>query len=131
MIGNEEIKCSRNNQLGIFDRWGPTFEIRFKFKINHFKKGIWTEILRFTAKDGDCCLIGQRLPVILTSKSSSIHRALSKVPCIVTALLGPDTKSICVSTQIDNRGGEMFDIDGIQEGRWYSVTIKQFEEEVR
>ena len=124
MIGDEELKCSKNNQLGTFDRWGPTFEIRFKFKINHFKKGIWTEILRFTAKDGDCCLIGQRSPVILTSKSI-------KSTCIVTALLGPDTKSICVSTQIDNQGGEMFDIDGIQEGRWYSVTIKQFMEEVR
>ena len=64
------MKCSKNYQLGTFDRWGPFFEISFKVKISHLKKGIWTEILRFTAKDGDCCLIGQRLPVILTSKSS-------------------------------------------------------------
>ena len=44
---------------------------------------------------------------------------------IITALLGPDS-SVCVSTQIDNRGDKMFDIEGIQETRWYRVTIKQF-----
>ena len=45
-------------------------------------------------------------------------------------MLGPDTKSICVSTHIDDRGDEMFDIEEIQERRWYSLTIKQFKKQV-
>ena len=44
--------------------------------------------------------------------------------------LGPYSQSICISINIDKEGGTMFDIDGIQEGRWYTVNIKQILEEV-
>ena len=72
-VGNSPTKVQRNNLLNeqnIIKELGPEYSIRLEIKFNSWKHG-WRSIFRFTAVDGNCCELGQRIPSLWTKKSST------------------------------------------------------------
>ena len=66
----EAIKIKQNQLLQTLESWGPTFSISVEIKITSFQAqeaGHWGEIFRLTSRPGDCCLNGQRVPVVFLS----------------------------------------------------------------
>ena len=77
----EAIKIKQNQLLQTLESWGPTFSISVEIKITSFQKqeaGHWGEILRLTSRPGDCCLNGQRVPVVFLSRANCIKSLLKK-----------------------------------------------------
>ena len=71
----------------------------------------WGSILRFTTDDGDCCEIGQRIPVVLSKKEA------------------PNT--LYITTAIGTNGDAAFDVTDIPTKKWFLVTLSQYEIAVR
>ena len=70
LIHGKGKKVKENTLIGSFEKWWPTYEIRFEVKIDSFgsKPGF---LLLFTDKNGDCrfsCSSGQYIPAVFTSK---------------------------------------------------------------
>ena len=71
MVGLKPKTVFKDNLL--FDSlavWGPEFDIHVDIKINSWIAN-WGSIIRFEAKDGSCCEIGQRIPGIWTKAGTS------------------------------------------------------------
>ena len=74
LIHGRGKKVTKDNLIGSFENWWPTFEIKFEVKVDSFgsKPGM---LLLFTANNEDCrfsCRSGQRIPAVLTSRSIKI-----------------------------------------------------------
>ena len=74
LIHGRGKKVTKDNLIGSFENWWPTFEIKFEVKVDSFgsKPGM---VLLFTANNEDCrfsCSSGQRIPAVLTSRSIKI-----------------------------------------------------------
>ena len=70
LIQGKGKKVKENTLIGSFDKWWPTYKIRFEVKVDSFgsKPGF---LLLFTAKNGDCrfsCSSGQYIPAVFTRK---------------------------------------------------------------
>ena len=70
LIQGKGKKVKENTLIGSFDKWWPTFKIKFEVKVDSFgsKPGF---LLLFTAKNGDCrfsCSSGQYIPAVFTRK---------------------------------------------------------------
>ena len=70
LIQGKGKKVKENTLIGSFDKWWPTFKIKFEVKVDSFgsKPGF---LLLFTAKNGDCrfsCSSGQYIPAVFTGK---------------------------------------------------------------
>ena len=70
LIYGKGKKVKEDTLIGSFDKWWPTYEIRFEVKVDSFgsKPGF---LLLFTDKNGDCrftCSSGQYIPAVFTSK---------------------------------------------------------------
>ena len=66
------MKVRKNNLVQTLESWGPTFTISVEIKITSFEAqeaGHHGEILRLTSRPGDCCLNGQRVPVVFLSRT--------------------------------------------------------------
>ena len=75
LIHGRGKKVTKDNLIGSFENWWPTFEIKFEVKVDSFgsKPGM---LLLFTANNEDCrfsCSSGQRIPAVLTSRSIKIN----------------------------------------------------------
>ena len=70
LIQGKGKKVEENTLIGSFDKWWPTFKIKFEVKVDSFgsKPGF---LLLFTSKNGDCrfsCSSGQYIPAVFTRK---------------------------------------------------------------
>ena len=53
----------QNNLVETIDKWGPEFEITFRFWINsNMAENVWHNFFHLTSNDKDCCQEGARLP---------------------------------------------------------------------
>ena len=67
---------TRNNLIGTLPLWGPLFEISFDLWVESFASsynGGWSEFLRFTTTDSNCCVEGARLPAFQANLDGSIY----------------------------------------------------------
>ena len=51
--------------------WGDYFEVSLQIWIESFGQG-WTELLRFTATEKDCCSTGDRIPALFVNGAGYI-----------------------------------------------------------
>ena len=62
------FKLKQNNQIGLFDDWGPSFDIKFDIRINSYgsmQSNGPGEILRFESRTDDA----DSIPLLATSQS--------------------------------------------------------------
>ena len=61
------FKLKKDNQIGLFDDWGPSFDIKFDIRINSYGSKSYGpgEILRFQSRSDDA----DAIPLIATSQS--------------------------------------------------------------
>ena len=84
--------------------WGPQFEISLQLWIETFSSG-WTEILRFTSTEKNCCSPGDRIPAIFANQAGYIH----------------------VTSQVGTNGNHYKNYD-IKPKTWTKIEIKQYPE---
>ena len=88
--------------------WGDYFEISMELWIESFSganKNGWTELLRFTTTNKDCCSAGDRIPAIFANKNGHIH----------------------VTSQVGENGNAWKNFN-IKTKTWTKVEIKQYQE---
>ena len=120
----EAIKIMQNQLLQTLESWGPTFTISVEIKITSFQKqeeGHWGEILRLTSRPGDCCLNGQRVPVVFLSRT---YRSWS-LSNQINVVLEPYSRSFYITTTIGSNADKKFHIDGLEENIWYKMVLSQ------
>ena len=118
------IKIRQNQLLQTLESWGPTFTISMEIKITSFQRqeeGHWGEILRLTSRPGDCCLNGQRVPVVFLSRTHC-GKSLSNQIIVV---LEPYSRSFYITTSIGNNFDKKFNINGLKENTWYKIVLSQ------
>ena len=54
---------TKNNQIATIANFGPEYRVKVKV-IVHSARSEWSNILRFTSTDSNCCNIGDRVPAI-------------------------------------------------------------------
>ena len=99
---------TKNNLVATLPSWGNHFDISLELWIESFtntnKKG-YSELLRFTATNKDCCSAGDRIPAIFANKNGFIH----------------------VTSQIGTNGNAAKNFN-IKTKTWIKVEIKQYQE---
>ena len=73
---SSEWTPTQNNLLDTLPFWGPHFEISFDLWVESFESssdGGWSEFLRFTATDTNCCDEGDRLPAFQANLDGFIY----------------------------------------------------------
>ena len=97
----------QGNLLATLPTWGPTFCLTFDLYINSFDGSSlnhgYAELLRLTSTDGDCCSIGDRIPVIFTHKNGHLH----------------------IATQIGTKGNEVRDVSLVK-SKWHQLELVQY-----
>ena len=63
---------TKNNLVATLPSWGEYFEISLKIWVESFGGG-WSELLRFTATENNCCFAGDRIPAIFVNSAGYIH----------------------------------------------------------
>ena len=68
--GENSIPITANNLLATIPNWGPTFAVTFQLWLESFSPsgGVWSELLRFTSTEINCCSPGDRSPAIFVNK---------------------------------------------------------------
>ena len=120
----EAIKVKKNQLVQLLESWGPTFTISVEIKITSFEEqeeGHWGEILRLTSRPGDCCLNGQRVPVVFLSRTNC-SKSLSNQ---INVVLEPYSRSFYITTSIGGNADKKFHIDGLEENIWYKMVLSQ------
>ena len=111
MVGLKPKTVFKDNLL--FDSlavWGPEFDIHVDIKINSWIAS-WGSIIRFEAKDGGCCEIGQRFPAIWTKAGTSDR--------------------LMIATQINGNGNKaLAEAEVFDTNIWYKFIISQKKERV-
>ena len=124
ILDPEAIQIKQNQLLQTLESWGPTFTISMEIKITSFQKqeeGHWGEILRLTSRPGDCCLNGQRVPVVFLSRTNC-SKSLSNQ---INVVLEPYSRSFYITTSIGGNADKKFHIDGLEENIWYKMVLSQ------
>ena len=104
MILDYEL-ITKDNLLATLPSWGDYFDISMELWIESFNTNSYTELLRFTATNKDCCSAGDRIPAILAHKSGIIH----------------------VTSQVGTNGNAYKNFN-IKTKTWTKVEIKQYKE---
>ena len=67
---------TKDNFFATLPSWGDYFDISMELWIESYSGGNsdgWSELLRFTATDKDCCSAGDRIPAIFANKNGNIY----------------------------------------------------------
>ena len=105
MILDYEL-ITKDNLVATLPSWGEQFDISLELWIGSYSGANtngWTELLRFTATNKDCCSAGDRIPAILAHKSGIIH----------------------VTSQVGTNGNAYKNFN-IKTQTWTKVEIKQY-----
>ena len=97
---------TKDNLVATLPSWGDQFDVSLELWIESFtsaNKNGYTELLRFTATDKDCCSAGDRIPAIFANKNGYIH----------------------VTSQVGTNGNANKNIN-IKTKTWTKVKIKQY-----
>ena len=89
--------------------WGKYFETSLQIWVESYtgsNKDGWTELIRFTSTDKDCCSSGDRIPAIFVHSSGYIH----------------------VTSQVGTNGNYNKNFN-IKLKTWIKVEIKQYPDE--
>ena len=124
LIYGKGKKVKEDTLIGSFDKWWPTYEIRFEVKVDSFGSRVGL-LLLFTDKNGDCrftCNRGQYITAVFTSK-----RLTLRMPLISRFLfIDPDENKLSVKTYIRPTGtAPSGSIKGLKVGQWYEIVISQ------
>ena len=65
---------TKDNLVATLPSWGEYFEVSLKVWVESFGHG-WSELLRFTATDNNCCSPGDRIPAIFVNSDGYISLA--------------------------------------------------------
>ena len=107
MILDYEL-ITKDNLVATLPSWGDYFDISMELWIGSYSganKNGWTELLRFTATNKDCCSAGDRIPAIFAHKNGFIH----------------------VTSQVGTNGNAYKNFN-IKTQTWTKVEIKQYQE---
>ena len=63
---------TKDNLVATLPSWGEYFKISVKIWVESFGHG-WSELLRFTATENDCCFAGDRIPAIFVNSDGNIY----------------------------------------------------------
>jgi len=108
LIGNSPSWIRRNNRLHVLPVWGPEYEIKFDIKFISWPSDTWFNIFRLSARDGNCCELGQRIPGLWTKQEGS------------TGILG-----LWPSTDANLHQFYSYQLGRFQKGKWYHLTFSQ------
>ena len=105
-ILDEEL-ITKNNLVATLPSWGEYFEVSLQIWVGSSPdpKDGWTELLRFTTTEKDCCSVGDRIPAIFVYSDGYIH---------VTSQVGTN-KNFATNVNIKLK-------------TWIKVDIKQYPE---
>ena len=107
MILDYEL-ITKDNLVATLPSWGDYFDISMELWIGSYSGANtngWTELLRFTATNKDCCSAGDRIPAIFANKNGYIH----------------------VTSQVGTNGNANKNFN-IKTQTWTKVEIKQYQE---
>ena len=99
---------TKNNLVATLPSWGNDFDISLELWIESLtptNKYGYSELLRFTSTNKDCCSAGDRIPAIFANKNGFIH----------------------VTSQIGTNGNAYKNVN-IKTKTWTKVEIKQYQE---
>ena len=96
---------TKNNQIATIANWGPEYRVKVKVTV-HSARLEWSNILRFTSTDSNCCNIGDRVPAIF---------------------LRPSGRAIAITNAVGANGNYHFD-HNIEIGKSYDIEIVQEKE---
>ena len=101
------MHVTKDYLVDILPSWGKYFEISLNIWVNSFSGSEmgWSELLRFTATEGNCCSAGDRIPAIFVNSAGYIH----------------------VTSQVGGNGNFYKNIN-IKLKTWIKVGIKQYPE---
>ena len=102
---NHELLITKDNLVATLPSWGDYFDISMELWIESFNTNGYTELLRFTATNKDCCSAGDRIPAIFANKNGNIY----------------------VVSQIGTNGNANKNFN-IKTKTWTKVEIKQYQE---
>jgi len=108
LIGNSPSWIRRNNRLHVLPVWGPEYEIKFDIKFISWPSDTWFNIFRLSARDGNCCELGQRIPGLWTKQEGS------------TGILG-----LWPSTDANLHQFYSYQLGRFQKSKWYHFTFSQ------
>jgi len=97
----------QNNQISTIDIWGPQYKVEVDIIVNSFTSGNeygYSNILRFTSSDSDCCNLGDRIPLIFYNRNGFLT----------------------ITSSVNGNGNDYFDYD-IDLEKWYHIEIYQAE----
>ena len=63
---------TKDNLVATLPSWGEYFEVSLQVWVESFRGGSdgWSELIRFTATEKDCCSAGDRIPAIFVNSSN-------------------------------------------------------------
>mgnify|MGYP001441944067 FL=1 len=98
---------TKNNLVATLPSWGEYFEISLKLWVESFTvtRNSWSELLRFTATENNCCSDGDRIPAIFVNSAGFIT----------------------VTSQVGSNGNFAKNVN-IKLKTWLKVGIKQYPE---
>ena len=94
-----------NNAIATMNNWGPEYRVMVDLIVHSNHENTWSNILRFTATDEDCCNIGDRIPALFYNSKEGY---------------------LLIDSAVGDKGnrGLRYNID-LEE--WYHIEIKQTE----
>ena len=96
-----------NQLVTILPTWGKHFSLSFEMLVQSFHPtSTWTEFLRFTSDENDCCKPGDRIPALFVNNKK---------------------KTIYPTSQVGSNGDYWFH-RSIEAGTWIKVEINQYPE---
>ena len=95
---------TKDNLVTTLSSWGEYFEVSLQIWVGSYGKS-WSELLRFTATEKDCCSAGDRIPAIFVNSAGYIH----------------------VTSQVGSNGNLATNVN-IKLKTWIKVVIKQYPE---
>ena len=95
---------TKDNLVTTLSSWGEYFEVSLQIWVGSYGKS-WSELLRFTATEKDCCAAGDRIPAIFVNSAGYIH----------------------VTSQVGSNGNLATNVN-IKLKTWIKVVIKQYPE---
>ena len=67
-----EFKVKRNNKIGEISRIAKEWSLEFKIKPGSVKRGDWSNILKFTETERECCWRGEAFVLLIVVKSAFV-----------------------------------------------------------
>ena len=122
---------TKDNLVATLPQWGNHFDISLELWIESFtstNKHGWSEILRFTSTNNNCCSAGDRIPAIFANKNGFIH-VTSQIGTNGNAAFNFRVKTKTwtkVEMKQYQENGEVFHLNNILTTLWHKVDISNF-----